>query len=185
MYFQPAQQTIRTPPVSSGQEPEAVISEEQITNNISAYYQYLYAPSQTIMAALNWNKPSELPPDTFVEFFSIKTNLAILSTDATMITIPATIVERYIQRHFDVESNYIKQSQYYNAQSDDYSIPMHSGGGTPKVIGIEEKDNIIKIKYEFYSRADDITVTRTGELTVETDNPDFQYLRNKTTGVDA
>jgi len=102
-----------------------------------------------------------------------------------MIAIPASIVERYIQRHFDVESDYIKQSQYYNAQSDDYSIPMHSGGGAPKVIGIVEKENIIKIKYEFYSRADDITVTRTGELTVETDNPDFQYLRNKTTGVDA
>lgn len=167
------------PPVSSGQEPEAVISEEQLSNNISAYYQYLYAPSQTIMAALNWNKPSELHPDTFVEFFSIKTNLAILSTDATMITIPASIVERYIQRHFDVESNYIKQSQYYNAQSDYYSIPMHSGGGAPKVIGIEEKDNIIKIKYEFYSRADDITVTRTGELTIKTDSGDFQYLSNK------
>jgi len=165
-------------PVSSKQQPEVAISEEQITNNISAYYQYLYAPSQTIMAALNWNKPSELPPDSFVRFFSVKTNLAILSTDATMIAIPASIVERYIQQHFDVESDYIKQSQYYNAQSDDYSIPMHSGGGAPKVIGIEEKDNIIKIKYEFYSRADDITVTRTGELTIKIDSGDFKYLSN-------
>jgi len=170
---------------SEQQQAYTTISEEQITKNIAAYYEYLYAPSQTVMSALNWDKPSELPPDTFIEFFSIKTNLAILSTDATMITIPAIIVERYIQRHFDVESNYIKQSQYYNAQTDDYSIPMHSGGGAPKVVGIEEKYNIIKIKYEFYSRADDVTVIRTGILTVKiTDRPYFQYLNNKTTEVE-
>lgn len=85
-----------------------------------------------------------------------------------------------------MESDYLKQSEYYNAQSDDYSIPMHSSGAASvKAVDVDKKDNIVTITYEYYSPADEVTVIRTGTLTVETDNADFQYLSNKTTEIDA
>lgn len=173
-------------PVASEQQTDTAISEEQITNNISAYYKYLRFASETSITATNWDNPSEIPADRLIKFFSNKTNLAMLSTDANMITIPAPIVERYIQLYFNVESNYIKQSEYYNAQSNDYFIPIPSGGpSSVKVVDIEEKDNIVTIAYEYYSPTDEITVIRTGTLTVKTDQTDFKYLRNETTEIDA
>lgn len=49
--------------VASEQQTDTAISEEQLTNNINAYYKYLRFASETSITALNWNNPSEIPQD--------------------------------------------------------------------------------------------------------------------------
>lgn len=163
---------------------QSLSSQVQQNQNLDElYYKYFKDVADSAITSQSWDNASQIRPEFLVEFFGSRTQLSWLSTDAEPTTVPKELVESFVQLYFDIDAAYMRQSKFYNKETNAYdlSIPP-SGAASYKVIDAVMKDNILTISYEYYSPADDALVIREGKLNIEIMAPTrFKYISCETT----
>ncbi|MEM1485721.1 hypothetical protein V6615_12750 [Oscillospiraceae bacterium PP1C4] len=141
----------------------------------------------------SWKTPSEIEADDLIFMFSYNNFLNWprdfeFSYEEGYRDAPADQVEAILQKHFDVESDHLKKSQFYNAENRTYSMVTGGGGCWMTAMSAEQNGNQIVIKVGIISMmseadlmpgeslpegirgSDGFTLTPTGTLTVELGN---------------
>lgn len=142
--------------------------QKKISSSDYPLYQVLYLDDilESGPATYTWDDPNTLHPDFFLYFFSKKTQLHQLSTDAEPIILPADIVEKYDQLFFTVTSEHMRQSNFYLPEIQSYQIPIISS--SPSGIEVDEmsiEQDILTIRYTFYYPANHAAF-RTGSVRI-------------------
>lgn len=158
-------------------------------NDLLEYeYEYFRPVASSIITAQNWDDASQLSPESLVNFFADKTGLSRLSTDAEAVIIPGDVVESYIQLYFAVDNDYIRQvtsydseniptAPYYDRENHTYGLLIPGDWGGAKVVAVSEKDDILSLSYEYYSREDGTTVIREGTIDIQILGPQqYHYI---------
>lgn len=123
----------------------------------------------------SWESPNQIDPDHFFEFYE-----ALIIMGETEMPegefVPADVVEAVIKQYFDVETDYIKTSNYYEEQTDSYFV-----GGLGNVLDLviddkSTKEQTLMIAYSLYFNDE---LQRSGVLSVQVDGDEtYKYLSN-------
>ena len=135
---------------TNSQESTATISSDKYDLYRKLYFDdILYSA----IASFTWDDPNILHPDLFVEFFSKKTQLNRLCTDADPVILPENMVEDYVKLFFDgIENETIRKSNFYLPEQHSYEIPIVTGGAAE--ISIEKmalEQDVLTISYSFHN----------------------------------
>ena len=131
-----------------------IADDDQIPQSLKQYRKYV-DPFAYEIGRESWNDAEKVDSDAFVVYY-----IYMGTTDEVEISsdypkdkeynnplIPAEVLERFVQKHFDVTTEHIRKSQYYDADKHAY----WSGGiGTTVdlyTVGVEETDDLLTIRY--------------------------------------
>ncbi len=123
-----------------------------------------------------WASPSEIKADDLI-CICAQYNLLNLPTDVEGVYLPeyfhapAEQVEAALQKHFDVSSEYLKTSEWYEYGNvkNTYGLVVGGGGYWPQAISAKQDGNQIIIETGMFA-LEDMSLTPCGTLTVELDN---------------
>ncbi len=138
------------------------------------YFKNVFLSSIT---ATSWSGAEEVEPDKLVYFYIFNTVAEKYAGEDWMaLRIPAKEVEGFIQSYFNVSSEHLRKSQYYHKDTDSYSFDGVGGAASSKVVNAQREGDELKLDFEYYSPADDVTAIRKGTLTIELLQDGFEYI---------
>lgn len=145
-------------------------------NDLKAVTQVYVSPVNVNVFYYSWATPSDITADNLIEICA-RNNFLDLPRDKEGVYLPensdppAEQVEASIQKYFDVDSNYLRTSQWYEYEGikNTYSLVGGFGGGfSARAISAEQNGNQIVIEVGIY-KLEDFSLTPSGTLTVELD----------------
>ncbi len=152
-----------------------------LTDLDSLTEKYLYPAYWGYITATSWNSASEIRPKNFIHFYMYNKFIKNSISNWENYSVPASEYENYICQYFNVDPLLLRQVEQYDKQKKVYSnFPNIGSLGCCKVVAAENQDDKLFLYYEYYSRADDTTVIRTGTLIVRISGDEYQYLSCKT-----
>ena len=132
-------------------EPERAIKAENIDlNNMDDVTATFLAPLTTKTLLYSWESTSEISADDLIGFCA-KNNLLSLPQDEEggyapeYANAPADEVEEAMKKNFNVSTEYLRTSKWYNADTKTYVLAIGGGGGGPVAISAEQKEGKIMI----------------------------------------
>ncbi len=143
-------------------------------SDLKAVTQVYVSPVNVNVFYYAWAAPSDITADNLIEICA-RNNFLDLPRDVENVYLPeyanapADQVEAEIQRHFDVESDYLKTSQWYEYENikNTYLLVGGFGGGfSARAISATQNGNQIMIEVGIY-KDEDFSLTPSGTLTVE------------------
>lgn len=139
----------------------------------------------------SWESPGKIDPDYLIHFFvrlsSEPYNETEIKADEWESIeeigplMPAAVVEPAIQRHFDVSSDYLRDSMFYVVEKDAYWLGGLGSLANARIVDSKVEETLHAITYELYH---DIELTGTGILKIEMNGgEDYRYLSNEFTPI--
>lgn len=148
--------------------------------------EYLAPVFLASISSQNWQHAEEIPPHNLGLFFVAKRSL---TDDAyrEMIWDAAVFgqedVEALVLQYFDIPVERLRESEYYQPQTESYVFESLGGAATARVVKAELQQNVLTLFYEYYSPADDATVIRKGTLCVTFSQEGYRYTSCTTSEV--
>lgn len=148
-------------------------------------YQKYIDPFVYQIGSKSWSTVDEVDPDAFVVFFfSLWEDEPMpMSSDYQRdekfgnLMIPAQVLEQTVQQYFDVESEYIKKSHYYDADKDAYWTGGIGSTADLKVTGATRRGDSLKIEFSGKIVSSIYHANWTGNVTVKIfENDTYQYV---------
>ena len=132
-------------------EPDTAIKAENVDlSNMDDVTAAFLAPLATNTLLYSWESASEMTADDLIGFCA-KNNLLSLPQDEEggyapeYANAPADEVEEALKKNFNVSSEYLRTSKWYNADTKTYALVIGGGGGGPVAISAEQKEGKIMI----------------------------------------
>lgn len=171
-------------PESGDKTASAEVQSVDLKDYEQLYETYLSNVFLSSITAASWSSAEEIKPDRLINFYVFDRVVEkYTGKDWTALRIPAKEVEDFIQSYFDVSSEHLRKSQYYHKDTDSYSFDGVGGAASSKVINAQRERDELKLDFEYYSSADDVTVIRKGTLTIKLSNTGFKYVSCMTDAV--
>ncbi len=132
-------------------EPDTAIKAENVDlSNMDDVTAAFLAPLTTKTLLYSWESASEISADNLIGFCT-KNNLLNLPQDEEggyapeYINAPADEVEEALKKHFNVSSEHLRNSRWYDADTKTYALVVGGGGVGHVAISAEQKENKIMI----------------------------------------
>lgn len=133
----------------------------------------------------SWNNPEEIEPDALVEYYFYLglTDAVTFSSDYPKDKefnnplIPADVLEKGVKKHFDVSSEHIRKSQYYDAENNAYWT-----GGIGTTVDIysvdtERKGDLQIIDFKAKIESSDYNASWDGNIVVQlTEDNNYKFI---------
>lgn len=133
----------------------------------------------------SWNNAEEIEPDALAEYY-----IYLGSTDEVTFSstypkdkefnnplIPADVLEKGVQKHFDVSAEHIRKSQYYDPENNAY---WTGGIGTTVdiyVVDTEQKGDLETIDFEARIESSDYKASWDGTIVVQlTEDNNYKFI---------
>lgn len=156
-------------------------SEKDETDLLSLGEQYLNPVFYAGITNNSWDSDSEINADKLVAFyvwagrhksfdFAIPENLD--TNEYNDAFVPANIVESEVKRYFYVSSEHMRDSEYYNAETNTYMIFGLGGVNSCEIVNVISSDNIVEIDFIGYQ---DGALYQTGKLSIKLDGDAYKY----------
>lgn len=156
-------------------------SEKDETDLLSLGEQYLNPVFHAGITNNSWDSNSEINADKLVAFyvwagrhksfdFAIPENLDVNENKDAFV--PANIVESEVKRYFYVSSEHMRDSEYYNAETNTYMIFGIGGVNSCEIVNVISSDNIVEIDFIGYQ---DGALYQTGKLSIKLDGDAYKY----------
>ena len=156
-------------------------------NDLDALSEKYLAP--LVLAGItidSWSNANEILPPRIAIFYAAVKDIedGVGQTNWDTAALDASDVETLVQKYFDVSTDVLHDAPYYDAASNTYKFESLGGAAGFGVVGANRDGSKLILSYEYYSPADDVTVIREGELTINIDGNDYKYVSCTTNSVD-
>ncbi len=138
--------------------------------------EYLAPLALSSITSTTWSKADEILPHRFGLFYVAKKSSTDNSTNWDITPFDAEEVESLVKNYFDISSEYLRSSDYYDADSSSYTFESLGGAASFKVVDAKLDDQTLLLSYEYYSPADEVSVIRKGVLTIMLGEQSYQYI---------
>lgn len=140
--------------------------------------EYLAPLALSSITAAKWSNADEISPHRFGLFYVAKKSSADSSHSTNWDTAPcdAEEVESLVTNYFDISSEYLRSSDYYDVGSSSYTFKSLGGAASFQVVDAKLEDQKLSLIYEYYSPADGATVIREGVLTIMLGEHNYKYV---------
>lgn len=134
------------------------------------------------IASINWADANEIPAEYFDTFYAV----GALPTKRNIeeeTKINELDYETFVQQYFYVEAEHLRQSATYDTNGRYYTIG-YLGDSVPFAV-TEAYFNVdlLTLHYNYYSRADETTIIRTGIMEIKILGEGYKYISCSSTGV--
>lgn len=137
------------------------------------YLEPLYAEE---IIATSWFFPNELNPDGFIKFYLQKA-IKKTSIKEQDYSIPQLECENFIQQYFDVDTEHLRRSTFYNKTAKAYNMPAPPEGAySVKVIDAVMKDDILMLQYKYDNMQENVSAKPIGTLVIRLTEKGYIYL---------
>ncbi len=132
------------------QSDTAIKAENVNLSNMDDVTAAFLAPLTTKTLLYSWESASEITADDLIGFCT-KNNLLSLPQDEEggyapeYANAPADEVEEALKKNFNVSTEYLRTSKWYNADTKTYVLAIGGGGGGPVAISAEQQEGKIMI----------------------------------------
>ena len=140
--------------------------------------EYLAPLVLSSITSTTWSNADEILPHRFGLFYVAKKSSAdsLNSTNWDTTPFDAEEVESLVKNYFDISSEYLRSSNYYDADSSSYTFESLGGATSFKVVDAKLDDQKLLLSYEYYSPADEVSVIRKGVLTIMLGEHSYRYI---------
>lgn len=151
------------------------VSSTENTNLDELTKTYLRPIALSGIGAQNWLNANDIRADSFNAFYVVIANPPSGESEAP--TVSETEYEDLIQKYFDVSTDYLRTSEYYDSSTKTYMLDGIGEAAGYRVVSESQSGDIVTMEYEYISAEDNSTVVFKGTLTVKLeDNGDYKYI---------
>ena len=146
------------------------------------YYRFYMNAFRSGVLVYHWEDANEIQPEFLTDFFTAQTNWN--QTVYEDIYLPSEYVEPYIRRYFEVETEHLRKSMYYDISNDVYKLPLYPTEFKSRITDASVTGNILTIYYEVmdYTTGDNsIYAAGNVEIEIEAFPGHFRYIANEIT----
>jgi len=159
----------------------APLDPENLDELYSDYFHpYFHPVFWSSITASSWSDPAELDPRHFVHYYTAAQYYNTHNDDKDWTELPESVpaqeLEDFVLSHFDVSTELLRSADAYDPEKNVYAIEYMGGASSARVVDATLEGDLLLLTFEYYSPADDVTVTRSGTLQLRVGNGTHQYL---------
>jgi hypothetical protein len=131
----------------------------------------------SVIIASNWTDANEIEPHRFMNYYAVMVLRSNGFSEDFDGSIPAVELESFVQDHFDVTTEHLRQNRYYNADRNVYEFDGLGSTAYSVVTGAVQNGGLLSISYDIFGPADYLIAA--GVLVIEINGEDYKYVRNQ------
>lgn len=150
------------------------------------YKQYLNYVEPFIydMGYKSWDDPMQLDPDALAVYYISLEGIGEIKIprdgprdkEFENPLMPAEDVEQAVQKHFDVTSDHMRKSQYYDPETNCYWSGGIGSTAEAYVVGAEQTDDLLTIEFKIQIVSSDYNAAWDCNTVIQLEKDNYQYL---------